>query len=231
LSQFFDIHPDNPQRRLIAQAVAIIRKGGVVVYPTDSCYALGCHVGDKSAMERISRIRRTDKDHNFTLVCRDLSDIATYAHVDNTVYRLLKSLTPAPYTFILKATSEVPRRLQNPKRKTIGIRIPDNVICQALLDDLGGPLMSSTLILPDRQEPETDPDTFRAALEKHVDLIIDGGHCGLEPTTVLAIDEDGQVEVRRAGRGSLAFLGDDAARSGSSDKGRGRAPDTTRGRA
>ena len=212
MSQFFDIHPQNPQRRLIAQAVAIIRKGGVIVYPTDSCYALGCHVGDKQAMERISRIRRVGKDHNFTLVCRDLSDIATYAEVDNKVYRLLKQLTPAPYTFILKATGEVPRRLQNPKRKTIGIRIPDNVICQALLDDLGEPMMSSTLILPDKDECETEPAEFRAALEKHVDLIIDGGFCGAEPTTVLGIDDDGQVEVRRAGRGSLDFMGSEKSR-------------------
>lgn len=206
MSQYFEIHPDNPQRRLIAQAVAIIRKGGVIVYPTDSCYALGCHVGDKAAMERIARIRRVDKDHDFTLVCRDLSDIATYAHVDNKVYRLLKSLTPAPYTFILRATSEVPRRLQNPKRRTIGIRVPDHPVCQALLDDLGEPLMSSTLILPDEVLPETEPEDIRRKLERQVDLIIDGGPCGHEPTTVLAVDDDGDVSVRREGRGSLDFL-------------------------
>ena len=206
MSQYFEIHPDNPQRRLIAQAVAIIRKGGVIVYPTDSCYALGCHVGDKAAMERIGRIRRIDKDHDFTLVCRDLSDIATYAHVDNRTYRLLKSLTPAPYTFVLRATGEVPRRLQNPKRRTIGIRVPDNPVCQALLDDLGEPLVSSTLILPDEELPETEPDEIRAKLEKQVDLIIDGGPCGHEPTTVLAFDDDGEISVRRAGLGSLAFM-------------------------
>ena len=206
MSQYFEIHPDNPQRRLIAQAVAIIRKGGVIVYPTDSCYALGCHVGDKAAMERIARIRRVDKDHNFTLVCRDLSDIATYAHVDNKAYRLLRSLTPAPYTFILRATSEVPRRLQNPKRRTIGIRVPDHPVCQALLDDLGEPLMSSTLILPGEDGPESDPEAIRTKLEKQVDLIIDGGACGREPTTVLAVGEDGEVDVRRAGLGSLAFM-------------------------
>lgn len=206
MSQYFEIHPDNPQRRLVAQAVAIIRKGGVVVYPTDSCYALGCLVGDKQAMERISRLRRVNKDHDFTLMCRDLSDISTYAHVDNSVYRLLKSLTPAPYTFILRATSEVPRRLQNPKRKTIGIRVPDNRIAQALLDDLGEPMMSSTLILPGEELPETEPDEIRRKIEKQVDLIIDGGHCGLEPTTVLAIGDDGEIEVRRQGRGSLDFL-------------------------
>lgn len=206
MSQYFEIHPDNPQRRLVAQAVAIVRKGGVLVYPTDSCYALGCHVGDKAAMERIGRIRRIDKDHDFTLVCRDLSDIATYAHVDNRTYRLLKSLTPGPYTFVLRATSEVPRRLQNPKRRTIGIRVPDNPVCQALLDDLGEPLVSSTLQLPGEELPETDPERIRTRLEKQVDLIIDGGPCGHEPTTVLAIDDDGEVSVRRAGLGSLAFM-------------------------
>jgi len=206
MSQFFDIHPDNPQRRLIGQAVAIIRAGGVIVYPTDSCYALGCNVGDKQAMERIARIRKTDTKHNFTLVCRDLSDIATYAKVDNATYRTLKSLTPAPYTFILKATSEVPRRLQNPKRKTIGIRIPDNAICQAILDELGEPLMSSTLIMPGNELPETDPDEIRELLEKHVDLIIDGGNCGFEPTSVLVINDQGEIEVSRRGRGDLSFL-------------------------
>lgn len=206
MSQFFEIHPDNPQKRLIAQAVSIIRDGGVIVYPTDSCYALGCHVGDKQAMERIARIRKTDASHNFTLVCRDLSDISTYARVDNTVFRTLKSLTPAPYTFILKATSEVPRRLQNPKRKTIGIRIPDNTICQALLEELGEPLMSSTLIMPDKDLPETDAEEIRVLLEKQVDLIIDGGHCGFEPTSVLAMGDNGEVEILRRGRGDLAFL-------------------------
>jgi len=206
MSQFFAIHPDNPQKRLITQAVAIIRDGGVVVYPTDSCYALGCHVGDKQAMERISRIRRTDAKHNFTLVCRDLSDISTFARVDNAAYRTLKSLTPAPYTFILKATSEVPRRLQNPKRKTIGIRVPDNAICQALLEELGEPLMSSTLIMPGNELPETEPEDIRLLLEKQVDLIIDGGNCGFEPTTVLAMDEQGEIDVLREGRGDLSFL-------------------------
>jgi len=196
MSQFFEIHPDNPQKRLISQAVSIIRGGGVIVYP----------VGDKQAMERISRIRRTDAKHNFTLVCRDLSDISTFARVDNTAYRTLKALTPAPYTFILKATSEVPRRLQNPKRKTIGIRVPDNAICQALLEELGEPLMSSTLIMPGNELPETDPEDIRDLLEKQVDLIIDGGNCGFEPTTVLAMDEQGEVEVLRQGRGDLSFL-------------------------
>lgn len=206
MSQFFEIHPDNPQKRLIAQAVGIIQEGGVIVYPTDSCYALGCHLGDKSAMERIARIRRTGPKHNFTLVCRDLSDISLYARVDNSTYRTLKSLTPGPYTFILKATNEVPRRLQNPKRKTIGIRVPDNAICQHLLDELGEPMMSSTLIMPDKELPETDGDEIRSLLEKHVDLIIDGGHCGYEPTSVLAFGDGGEIEVSRSGRGDLSFL-------------------------
>lgn len=206
MSQYFEIHPDNPQKRLISQAVAIIREGGVVVYPTDSCYALGCHVGDKQAMERIARIRQTDAKHNFTLVCRDLSDIATYARVDNAAYRSLKSLTPGPYTFILKATNEVPRRLQNPKRKTIGIRIPDNTICHDLLGELGEPLMSSTLIMPDKDLPETDPQDIRELLNKHVDLIIDGGNCGFEPTSILAIADNGEMEITRRGRGDVTFL-------------------------
>ncbi len=206
MSQFFEIHPDNPQLRLIGQAAGIVRGGGVIVYPTDSSYALGCHVGDKQAMERISRIRRTDAKHNFTLVCRDLSDISTYARVDNTTYRTLKSLTPGPYTFIMKATNEVPRRLQNPKRKTIGIRIPDNAICQALLETLGEPLMSSTLILPGNVLPETDAYDIRDQLEKQVDLIIDGGNCGFEPTSVLVFDEDGGIDIARRGRGDLQFL-------------------------
>jgi len=206
MSQYFEIHPDNPQKRLIAQAVNIIRDGGVIVYPTDSCYALGCHVGNKQAMERIARIRKTDAKHNFTLVCRDLSDIATYARVDNSAYRTLKSLTPGPYTFILKATNEVPRRLQNPKRKTIGIRIPDNTICQDLLEELGEPLMSATLIMPGEDLPETDPHDIRDQLEKHVDLIIDGGNCGFEPTSVLAMADNGDIEIARLGRGDLAFL-------------------------
>lgn len=206
MSQFFEIHPDNPQQRLIGQAVAIIQQGGVIVYPTDSCYALGCHLGDKAAMERIARIRRTGSKHNFTLVCRDLSDIALYARVDNSTYRILKSLTPGPYTFILKATNEVPRRLQNPKRKTIGIRVPDNAICQSLLEGLDEPMMSSTLILPDKDLPETDASEIRQLLEKQVDLIIDGGNCGFEPTSVLTFDENGEIEVNRKGRGELEFL-------------------------
>ena len=202
MSQFFQIHPLNPQARLIHQAVEIIRADGLVVYPTDSSYALGCHVGDKHGMERIRRIRALDNRHNFTLMCRDLSEIATYAKVDNSSYRLLKSLTPGAYTFILKATHEVPRRLQNPKRKTIGIRIPDHPVTQALLDELGEPLMSSTLILPGRDMPETDAYDIREILEHDVDLVIDGDHCGVEPTTVVDL-VDGVPEVVRQGRGSI----------------------------
>ena len=205
VSQFFQIHPDNPQPRLVRRAVEIIRDGGVIAYPTDSCYALGCHIGDKGAMERIRRIRHVDAGHNFTLVCRDLSEIATYAKVDNSAYRLLKSLTPGPYTFILKATHEVPRRLQHPRRKTIGIRVPDHGIAQALLQDLGQPLMSTTLMLPGDELPVTDPERIRDRLEHQVDLIIDGGNCGLEPTTVL--DLVGEVPVvKRHGKGDTAAL-------------------------
>ena len=205
MSQFYQIHPDNPQLRLIRHAVEIIRDDGLVVYPTDSSYALGCHVGDKRGMERIRRIRALDKRHNFTLVCRDLSEIASYARVDNSAYRLLKSLTPGPYTFILRATHEVPRRLQNPKRKTIGIRIPDHAITQALLDELGEPLMSSTLILPGRDMPETDAVEIREQLERDVDLVIDGGHCGFDPTTVIDMTS-GAPEVLREGRGPVDML-------------------------
>ncbi len=205
MAQFFLIHPENPQQRLIHQAVEIIQQGGLVVYPTDSSYALGCHIGDKGAMERMRRIRRLDDKHNFTLVCRDLSEIATYAKVDNQQYRLLKTLTPGPYTFIHRATKQVPKRLQNVKRKTIGIRIPDNAIAQALLEELGEPLMSSTLILPGEELPLTDPYEIRDQLGHEIDLIIDGGHCGFEPTTVLVMEED-RPEVVRVGKGDVAFL-------------------------
>ena len=205
MSQFFQIHPVNPQSRLIQQAVKIIRAGGLVVYPTDSSYALGCHVGDKSGMERIRRIRDLDNKHNFTLMCRDLSEISSYAKVDNSSYRLMKSLTPGSYTFILKATHEVPRRLQNPKRKTIGIRIPDHPIAQALLTEIGEPLMSSTLILPGQDQPETDASDIRDRLENEVDLVIDGDSCGLEPTTVIDL-VDGSPQIVRQGRGSDAGL-------------------------
>lgn len=201
MSQFFQIHPENPQKRLIRQAVEILRHGGVVVYPTDSAYAIGCHLGDKQASDRIKRIRRLNEKHNFTLVCRDLSDIGVYARVDNTQYRLLKTFTPGPYTFILHATSEVPRRLLHPKRRTIGVRVPDNVIVQELLAEMGEPIMSSTLILPGETDPMTDPYEIRETLEHEVDLIIDGGFCGLEATTVVDFTEDDVPRVVREGKG------------------------------
>ncbi|GAB5451734.1 MAG: L-threonylcarbamoyladenylate synthase [Halioglobus sp.] len=203
MSQFFHIHPENPQARLIRHAADIVRDGGVIVYPTDSAYALGCHIGDKSALDRIRRIRRLDDKHNFTLVCRDLSEIATYARVNNTVYRLLRHATPGPYTFILKATSELPRRLQNPKRKTVGLRVPDNNIALALLEDLGEPLMSVTLIMPGEELPLIDPYEIREVLEHEVDLVIDGGWCGMEATTVVDLVEETPL-ILRVGKGDLA---------------------------
>jgi len=202
VSQFFQIHPDNPQQRLIKQAVDIIARGGVVVYPTDSAYALGCHIGDKAALDRIRRIRKLDDKHNFTLVCRDLSELATYAKVDNTAFRLLRNHTPGAYTFILKASSEVPRRLKNPKRKTIGLRVPDNPIALALLEELAEPLMSVTLIMPDDEYPLTDPYDIRELLEHEVDLVIDGGYCGLEATTVVDL-VDAVPIVTRDGKGAV----------------------------
>lgn len=205
MSKFFQIHPDNPQQRLIDQAVDIIKRGGVIVYPTDSGYALGCHLGDKSAMERIRNIRQVDAKHNFTLVCRDLSEIATYAKVENDAYRLIKNYTPGPYTFILKATKEVPKRLQHPKRKTIGLRVPDNLIAQALLERLGEPLMSSTLMLPGEDMPMTDPYDIRDTLDHALDLIIDGGYCGFEPTTVVDLTEDEAVVLRQGLGSTEAF--------------------------
>lgn len=199
MSQDFYIHPDNPQPRLIKQAVMFIRDGGVMAYPTDSAYALGCHIGDKAAMERLVRLRELDDKHNLTLLCRDLSDIATYAKVDNATYRLLKTYTPGAYTFILSATSEVPKRLQ-PKRKTIGIRIPDHPICQALLAELGEPLLTTTLQLPGEKEPLNDPEQIREVLGSRLDVIIDGGFGTLEPTTVVDLSGDSPV-VLRQGRG------------------------------
>lgn len=204
-SRLLEIHPKNPQPRLIRQAVEIIRAGGVAVYPTDSCYALGCHIGDKGAMERLARIRQTDKHHHFTLVCRDLSEIAHYARVNNQQYRLLKQYTPGPYTFILPASRETPKRLQNEKRRTIGIRVPQHVIAQMLLADLGEPIMSSTLHLPGDEFPLTDAQEIQERLENEVDVVIDGGNCGLEPTSV--IDLAGPVPViARQGKGLIHAL-------------------------
>ena len=203
MSQFFAIHPETPQARLIQQAVSIIQGGGVIVYPTDSAYALGCQLGDKKAMERIRRIRSLQENHNFTLVCRDLSELGTYAHVDNTTYRLLRHATPGPYTFVLKATREVPRRLIQPKRKTIGLRVPDHPIPQALLHALNEPLMSATLIMPGDDYPMTDPYDIRDSLEHEVDLVIDGGFCGLEATSVVDLTGATPV-VLRAGVGDVS---------------------------
>jgi tRNA threonylcarbamoyl adenosine modification protein (Sua5/YciO/YrdC/YwlC family) len=200
MAQYLEIHPDNPQKRLIKQAVDIIHDGGVIVYPTDSSYALGCHIGDKNALNRLRRIRQIDEKHKLTLVCRDLSEIATYARIENTDYRLLKSLTPGPYTFIMPATSEVPRRLMHPKRRHIGLRVMDHPIVNALLEELGQPLMSCTLVMPGEDIPVTDAEGVRSQLDKHVDLIIDGGHCGIEPTTVIQIT-GGAPEIRRHGKG------------------------------
>ncbi len=206
MAQYFQIHPTHPQLRLIRRAVEIVRDGGVVAYPTDSSYALGCHIGDKQAMERVRRIRGVGDDHNFTLVCRDLSELAQYARVTNSDFRLLKACTPGPYTFILPATREVPRRLQHAKRKTIGLRVPEHAITRALLTELNEPLMSSTLILPGEEVPLADPEEIRRRLERQVDLIVDGGFCGLEPTTVVAL-EDGVATVTRVGKGDPAPFG------------------------
>ena len=200
MAQFFDIHPDNPQPRLIRRAVDILLEGGVIIYPTDSSYALGCQIGEKDAMERIRRIRHLDDKHNFTLVCRDLSEITTYAKIDNQAFRLLKSMTPGAYTFIFEGTKQVPRRLMHPRRKTIGIRVPDNIICHELLGTLDQPILSTTLMLPGDDQPLTDPYEMRDLLGHQVDLIIDGGFCGLEPTTM--VDMSGEAPlVTRVGKG------------------------------
>ncbi len=196
MSQFFRIHPVNPQTRLIHQAVEILRKGGVIVYPTDSAYALGCPIGDKKAIERIRAIRRLDQDHHFALVCRDLSELGLYARVTNSAYRLIRTATPGAYTFVLPATREVPRRLVDTKRKTIGLRVPDNEICRALLGEMGEPIMSTTLILPGDDYPLTDPLEIRDLMEHQVDLVIDGGYCGLESTTVVSFEEDVPTIIR-----------------------------------
>ena len=200
MSQFFQIHPQNPQARLIKQAVEIIRAGGVVVYPTDSSYAVGCAIGDKSAVERIRRLRELDDRHNFTLVCRDLSQLGLFAKVDTGAFRLLKTHTPGPYTFILNATREVPRMLMHPKRRTIGLRVPSHPICLALLEQLHDPLMSVSLILPGQELPLSDPYEMRQLLEHQVDLIIDGGFGGLEASTVINLSGD-EPEIIRVGCG------------------------------
>ncbi len=206
MSRFLQIHPVNPQPRLISQAVEQLRSGAVLVYPTDSSYALGCQLGDKTAAERIRHIRQTDRHHNFTLVCRDLAEIATYAKVDNRRYRLLKAATPGPFTFILQATHEVPRRLQHPRRKTIGIRVPDNLIARALLTELGEPIMSCTLILPGDEWPLHDPEQIEERLRNQVDLIIDGGSGQREPTTVIDLTDDAPQLIRQGLGDASPFL-------------------------
>jgi len=203
MALLISIHPVSPQARLIRQAIAALREGSVVAYPTDSCYALGCLIGDKDAMERIRRIRDAGKDHNFTLVCSDLSEIAKYARVDNRQYRTLRAFTPGPYTFLLEATREVPKRLQNPKRRTIGIRVPDSAVVRMLLAELGEPIMSSTLLLPGAEAPMTDPHEIMARLGHAVDLVIDGGQCGFEPSSVVDLSGEAPVVVRR-GKGDVS---------------------------
>lgn len=206
MSQFFQIHPENPQQRLAKRAAEMIRDGAVVVYPTDSAYALGCHLGDRKALDRIMALRAVDKHHNFTLMCRDLSELGTYAKVDNSMFRLLKANTPGAYTFVLPGTGEVPKRLLHEKRKSIGLRIPDNAIALAILQELGEPLLTSTLILAGETEPLNDPYDIRDRLEHQVDLIIDGGYCGLQPTTVVDL-RDGSPVILREGAGSVEALG------------------------
>lgn len=201
MSQFFSVHPETPQTRLIHQAVEILNRGGVIVYPTDSAYALGCLLDNKSGAERIKEIRRLPEAHNFTLICKDLSELSRYARVDNSAYRQIKHATPGPYTFVFEASREVPRRIMNPKRKTIGLRVPDNAIAQSLLNELDAPLMSVTLIMPGDDYPLSDPYDIRTTLEHQVDLVIDGGYCGLEPTTVIDMSGD-EIVLLRQGLGS-----------------------------
>ncbi len=206
MSQFFTLHPTHPEARLIKRAAEIVRSGGVIAYPTDSCYALGCHIGDKTAMERIRKIRDVDERHHFTLVCRDLSEIGTFAKVNNSQYRLLKAHTPGSYTFILQATRELPRRIAHPKRATIGVRVPEHVAALALLAELNEPLLSSTLMLPNDVEPLNDADEIRRKLNHQVDLILDGGACGVVPTTVIDLSGDEPILVRQ-GKGDSTVFG------------------------
>ena len=205
MARIVEIHPSDPQPRRIAEVVATIRRGGLVAYPTDSCYAFGCHIGDKRAMDRIRRIRQTDKNHNFTLVCSDLSEISLYARFDNWAYRLMKSLTPGPYTFILQASREVPKRLQNPRRRTIGLRVPDHPIVHAMLSALGEPIMSSTLTLPGDEYPLTDVVEIEDRIGNQIELIVDAGPIGIEPTSVIDLSE-GSAIILRKGKGDVSSL-------------------------
>jgi tRNA threonylcarbamoyl adenosine modification protein (Sua5/YciO/YrdC/YwlC family) len=206
VAQYFLVHPVNPQRRLVRQAADIVNAGGLIAYPTDSCYALGCRIGDAKALARLRRVRGVEDKHHLTLMCRDLAEIATYAIVDNVQYRLLKAATPGAYTFILRATREVPRRLLHPRRKTIGVRVPDHVVAHALLAELGQPMLSATLTLPGAANPLPDAAEIRAALEHQIDLVIDGGSCGIVPSTVIDLTSDVPLVLRR-GKGALAKLG------------------------
>lgn len=206
VAEWLTLHPVNPQKRLLAQVAQRLRDGAVIAYPTDSCYALGCHLDNREAADRMRRIRDFDRHHQFTLVCRDLSEISTYARVDNTQFRMLKTLTPGPYTFVLAATKELPKRVAHEKRKTIGIRIPEHVIAQELLQTLDAPLISCTLQFPDEDEPVNDPMDYEERLLREVDIVLDGGSCGIEPTTVIDISEGG-VEVLRRGKGDLSRIG------------------------
>jgi len=206
VAQYFSVHPTHPQPRLIAQAARIVQEGGVIAYPTDSCYAFGCRTGDKDALARLRRLRGFDESHHLTLMCRDLSEIATYARVDNVRFRLLKALTPGSYTFILEGTRELPRRLLHPRRKTIGLRVPDHPVAQALLAALSEPLLSATVILKGDEAPVDDPHDIRERLERELDLVLDGGLCGIVPTTVIDLT-GAEVVVVRAGKGDLSVLG------------------------
>jgi tRNA threonylcarbamoyl adenosine modification protein (Sua5/YciO/YrdC/YwlC family) len=205
VSQYFELHPLTPQTRLIRRAADIVRDGGVIAYPTDSCYALGCHIGDKTALERVRRIRQADRHHNFTLVCRNLADVGRFAKLDTWQFRLIKACTPGPYTFLLPATTETPRRLQHERRRTIGVRIPDHPVPLLLLAELGEPLMSSTLMLPGDALPLTDGREIRARLEHEIDAVLDGGNCGIEPTTVIDLAVSPPVVVR-VGKGPVAVI-------------------------
>lgn len=206
MSQYFELHPENPQVRLLRQAVQILRGGGLIAYPTDSCYALGCHIGDAAALERIRRLREADRHHNFTLVCRDLAEVARFARVENWQFRLMKSATPGPFTFLLPATRETPRRLQHPQRRTIGVRIPDHIVPRLLLAELGEPIMSSTLLLPGEATPLNDGREIRTRLEHQIDAVLDSGSCGMEPSTVVDLSVSPPV-ILRQGRGRLPGVG------------------------
>ena len=205
MAQYFQIHPDNPQKRLIHLAVDILRQGGVIAIPTDSSYAIACQIGDKRALDKIRRIRQLSEKHDFTLICKDLTQVSLFTRIGNDTYRLIKSLTPGAFTFILDATKEVPRRLQHPKKKTIGIRVPDNIVCQRIVEELGEPLCSSTLILPDQSDAETDPYEIREKLEQELDLIIDFGIIDSQETTVINC-ADNEIEILRQGIGLAPML-------------------------